>query len=97
MNLKKFTFFKKLVTLPFIEKIIIFGSRARGDESERSDIDLAIFCPQATARNWFDIIALIEDADTLLKIDCIRLDTLSPKNPIIQSIKNEGIILYERT
>ena len=28
---------------PEIQKILLFGSRARGDNSERSDIDLAVY------------------------------------------------------
>ena len=28
---------------PEIEKVVLFGSRARGDNSSRSDIDLAIY------------------------------------------------------
>ncbi|HEV2916259.1 MAG TPA: nucleotidyltransferase domain-containing protein [Candidatus Babeliales bacterium] len=40
-----YQFFKKLIALPYIEKIILYGSRARGDTRDRSDIDLAIECP----------------------------------------------------
>jgi predicted nucleotidyltransferase len=31
-----------------VERIILFGSRARGDYDERSDIDLGIACPGAS-------------------------------------------------
>lgn len=45
-----FIFFKKLTELSFIEKFILFGSRARGDNQERADIDLSIVCPAATQK-----------------------------------------------
>lgn len=36
----------------FIDEICLFGSRARGDNKERSDIDLAIVCPRASDTDW---------------------------------------------
>jgi predicted nucleotidyltransferase len=35
-----------------VERIILFGSRARGDHHERSDIDLGIACPGASPEEW---------------------------------------------
>ncbi len=47
-EMTQYAFYQQLRDLPFIEKIVLFGSRARGDNKPRSDIDLAIVCPQAT-------------------------------------------------
>ncbi len=80
MNLEDFSFFHKLKKLPFIEEIWVYGSRARGDNSDRSDIDLAMLCPSATEQDWVEVSEILENADTLLKIDCVRFDTLlNPK------------------
>lgn len=95
-KLQSYAFFQKLSSLPVIEKIILYGSRARGDNQERSDIDLAIDCPQATSKEWHHIMDIVEEADTLLGIDCVRLDTLSEKNPLRRSILKDGILLYQR-
>ncbi len=95
MNITSHIFFKNLIALPFIEKIILYGSRARNDALERSDIDLAIVCPNATQKDWAQVITIIEQADTLIKIDCVRLDTLSDQNVLKKNIEKEGIILYE--
>lgn len=70
MNVKDYKFFQKLEALPFVEKIWLYGSRARNDARDRSDIDLAIECPHATFWDWQKALDIIEDADTLLKIDC---------------------------
>lgn len=79
---------------PNIEKIILFGSRARGDEEARSDFDIAIFCPKISERQWLDLCERVENIDTLLKIDLIRLDTASQ---ILQDkIAMEGVIVYEQ-
>ncbi len=95
MNIKSLTFFKELIALPFIEQVILYGSRARSDALDRSDIDLAIVCPKASHKDWAQVITIIDNADTLLKIDCVRLDTLSDQNILRQNIKKEGIVLYE--
>ena len=96
MNLCSLNFFQQLSQLTCIEKIIVFGSRARNDAQPRSDIDLALVCPQASEKDWLTILGIIENADTLLKIDAIRFDTLSEKNPLKEKIKQEGIVLYAK-
>lgn len=91
----EYQFFQALTELPFIEKILLFGSRARGDAEERSDIDLAIVCPDATKRDWFTVQDIIDSADTLLKIDCIRLDTL-PDSELRKEIEKNHRALFTR-
>ncbi len=77
-----------------IDRIYLFGSRARGDAQPRSDIDLAIGCPQADAKGWADICEAVDEADTLLKIDVIRLEDAAPD--FLHRIMTEGRLLYER-
>jgi predicted nucleotidyltransferase len=89
---------KQLVHLlsaqPEVEKVILFGSRARGDAEERSDVDLAIIAPTASPRQWLEIVYLLEEVDTLLPIDIVRWEEASP--PLQERILAEGKILYER-
>lgn len=79
---------------PEVEQVILFGSRARGDAEERSDIDLAIVAPAALSRQWLDITFLLEQADTLLPIDVVRWEEAAA--PLREKILAEGEILYER-
>lgn len=91
-----FTFFKKICALPFVNAIYLFGSRARGDHSERSDIDLAINCTGATKSQWHEILRIIEEQhDTLLGIDCVRLDTLKDEL-FLTAINNAKTLLYKK-
>lgn len=85
---------RKLQGFAQIERIYLFGSRARGDAQARSDIDLAISCPMADARAWDSICEAVDEADTLLKIDVIRLEEAGPE--LKQRIMAEGRLLYER-
>jgi predicted nucleotidyltransferase len=79
---------------PKIEKIILFGSRARGDAAPRSDIDVAVSCPRASEREWLDLCDAIEDVPTLLPVDLVRLETADGR--LRQRILREGRTLYER-
>lgn len=92
MNYK---FLERIKNLPFVEAIYLFGSRARGDAHEKSDIDLAIVCPKAGDREWLQVVDIVDEADTLLKIDCVRFDTL--KNDRLKAeIEQDKTVLYER-
>ncbi|BDU60161.1 hypothetical protein FLA4_05710 [Candidatus Rickettsia kotlanii] len=51
-DIQSYIFINKLKSLPFVNEIWLFGSRARGDNDERSDIDIAIICPNITDQEW---------------------------------------------
>lgn len=85
-----------LKNIKVVEAIYLFGSRARGDYQERSDIDLAIQSRHATDGDWAIIMNKIELLPTLLKIDCIRLDTLKKSNPLYQAIMRDKVTLYQK-
>lgn len=90
----KYTFIDKLKNLSFVEAIWLFGSRARGDNQTRSDIDLAIICPNATDSDWLRLIDIIENADTLLKVDYIRFDEKNISNELYKNILKDKVVLY---
>lgn len=94
--LKKYLFLQRLTRLCCVEHMWLFGSRARNDHQERADIDIAIDCPKATDAEWFEILDIVEDADTLLSIDCVRFDSLDRGSPLRQAIEHEGVLLYGR-
>lgn len=53
-----------------IQRVLLFGSRARGDYRPRSDIDLAISGGNTAAFT----LAVDEETDTLLMYDVVNLD-----------------------
>lgn len=90
-------FFKKIIRLPFVERVILYGSRARKDNRERSDIDLAIDCPRASLADWLKVVSLIEEnKDTLLNIDYVRYDELSATNQLKRAIDTEGKLIFKK-
>ena len=73
-----------------VKKVLLFGSRARGDFKRTSDIDLA-----ALGGN-IDRFALDvkEDTSTLLKYDIVNLDR-DMQDELREAIYREGIVIYE--
>ncbi len=84
----------KLGQIPSVEKVILFGSRARGTHWERSDINLAVICPDASWGDWARMTDVIDEAPTLLKIDLVRFR--HAPGSLQDEILIEGVPLYER-
>lgn len=77
-----------------IRKIVLFGSRARGDHKYTSDIDLAIYpLPEFQGKGRF--YAEIDDLNSLLKIDIVFVNE-NTEQPLMENIRKDGVILYER-
>lgn len=72
-----YNFFKQMCQLDFIEEIWLFGSRARNDHHDRSDIDLFIIAPNAATSDIRRVEEIVEKADTLLKIDLTWDETVT--------------------
>lgn len=78
-----------------VDKVILFGSRARGDHDERSDVDLAIQAPRISDGAWLQLrMAIEEDLHSLLFFDVVKWEEIPAA--LKNEIKEEGKILYER-
>lgn len=73
-----------------VKRVILFGSRARGDYKERSDIDIAFRGGNSSSF----ILSVDEETSTLLEFDVIDLDK-PVREDLLQSIVEEGILIYE--
>ena len=74
-----------------IEKVILFGSRARGDYRKTSDIDLAV----SGGRIAHFQADIEEEVSTLLSFDIVNMDG-SVQEELVDSIKREGKVFYEK-
>lgn len=76
------------------DKIILFGSRARGDNRERSDIDIAIYgMPKENyGLFWSDI----EELPTLLSVDIVHI-TGGTDPMLLKNIERDGVTLMNKT
>lgn len=74
-----------------VEKVILFGSRARGTNSKRSDIDLAVKGGDVDEFRF----AMDELVSTLLMFDVADLSD-DPSEELLSEIKRDGVVIYEK-
>lgn len=72
-----------------IKKIFLFGSRARGDNHERSDIDLAV-----SGGDFFQFADDVENIETLLSFDVVNLDEKLSAD-FRNEINRDGVLIFE--
>lgn len=74
-------------------KLVLFGSRARRDYRDRSDIDLAVYgMPEANrAAFWMGL----EELPTLLKFDVVHIGP-GVSGAFLQNIERDGVTLYAK-
>ena len=101
---KEFT--KKLIDRfePWIEKVILFGSRAKGVAKPWSDYDILIVLNKRDSKIIDEIYEIVTDfqlehrVDISLKI--YRKDDFEMKNalhtPFMEQIKKTGVVLWSR-
>lgn len=78
-----------------VERVILFGSRARGDERETSDVDLAFEFPASKRSQWSQFkLKASDEARTLLSFDLVDLSDVD--SGFRSKILSEGIVLFEK-
>lgn len=74
-----------------VEKIVLFGSRARGNNTERSDVDLAVYGGDFDSFFW----NIKENVHSLLMFDLVNVDEGISRD-LEEEIERDGIALYEK-
>ena len=74
-----------------VEKIVLFGSRARGNNTERSDVDIAVYGGDFDSFYW----DIKENIHSLLMFDVINADD-SISEELKKEIKKDGVVIYEK-
>ncbi|MBE9594485.1 MAG: nucleotidyltransferase domain-containing protein, partial [Proteobacteria bacterium] len=78
-----------------IDSIILFGSVARGEAMEDSDIDILVIWKGDEAEGWrtmtelaFDVLL---DTEEYISVKVLGLDDLKAENPFIKSVMEDGV------
>ncbi len=80
---------------PAIERVLIFGSRAKGNARPGSDIDLAVIAPEMTDAEFARLWNAIDDLPLVFKVDLLHWDRLA--NPRLKDkIPRGGCLFYAR-
>ena len=75
-----------------VTKIILFGSRARGTNTERSDIDIAVYGGDFEHFYW----DVKEKIHSLLMFDVVQADA-KISDELKREIERDGVTIYEKT
>ncbi len=74
-----------------VSKVVLFGSRARGDNYDKSDVDIAVY----GCSNFLRFsLAVEEEVWTLLTFDIVNMDK-PVSNELKKEIKRDGVVIYE--
>jgi predicted nucleotidyltransferase len=74
-----------------IKQVVLFGSRARGTHTERSDVDIAVRGGDFDGFYW----DIKEHVDSLLMFDVVNLDERISRE-LAEELAKEGVIIYEK-
>lgn len=75
-----------------VNKIILFGSRAKGNNTERSDVDIAVYANNFSSFYW----DIQEHINSLLSFDIVNaFDGVSAE--LADEINKYGVTIYEKT
>jgi len=84
---------------PRIERVVLFGSRARGDATTESDYDVAVFLRDLTDRDAeLDRLApiqsrLIDETDAVVHALPFPAGAWAERAPLMLNIRSEGLDL----
>ena len=74
-----------------ITKVILFGSRARGTNTERSDIDIAVYGGDFDSFYW----DIKENVHSLLMFDVVEVNA-GISEELKEEIRKDGVVIYEK-
>lgn len=76
---------------PYINKVILFGSRAKGNYRYNSDIDLCIDCQKTKKIEIFDSI---DEIVGIYSFDILYTDSLNAE--VEEQINKYGVLIYNK-
>lgn len=79
-----------------INKVILFGSRARGDNTPKSDYDIAIVSNNLLESDRCSFLNEVEDIETLNKIDLIFVHERHKNTEIYENILRDGVEIVNK-
>jgi predicted nucleotidyltransferase len=87
-------FLEHLASIPLVETVLLFGSRAVGDHGARADVDLAISAPDMDKTQFSRLRDEAYAAPTLYWVTLVHLQRTPPS--LRRRIFQQGVVLYER-
>ena len=77
-----------------VDRVSLFGSRARGDNRPDSDYDFLVLCPNI--KGFFAVGGLYADLEEAIGTKIDLLDEESPDQEFVNEIREDAVVLYEQ-
>lgn len=81
---------------PAIERVVLFGSRAKGQERPNSDIDLVVYNEGLSKREWVQLDDAIDELYLPITVDLLRAEEIRHAG-LLEHIARVGLTIYRRT
>lgn len=81
---------------PNIETAVLYGSRAKGNYREGSDIDLALTGDELDLSQMLRIAAMLDDLMIPYKVDVALLHQINNNAELKDHIRRRGVVFYEK-
>jgi nucleotidyltransferase substrate binding protein (TIGR01987 family) len=88
----------KTISLKYkeIDKVVLFGSRARKDANEKSDYDIALFMKNSNDLIETTIFNEINEIETFHKIDLVFIKNKCNNDKLLLNIEKDGVIIVDK-
>ncbi len=84
---------------PALDRVVLFGSRARGEAGPESDYDVAVFLKHmdnrlAEAYRLADLsVRIFDDTGTFIDAKPFRVEEYAKRSPLMHEIRRDGLTL----
>ena len=78
------------------EKIYLFGSRARGDGTEKSDYDFCVYADDSVSLTGLAGLMVDLSESLMSEVDIVDAAALKTGDIFISEIERDGVLVYER-
>lgn len=76
-----------------VRRVLLYGSRARGDYQQGSDIDIAIDAPMMDDKEFARLWNALDDLPIIYTMDIVHLQSLKNQR-LLDAIHHDGRVLW---
>lgn len=86
-----------------VDRVILYGSVARGSQTDESDVDVAVLLKSGATKEMYEqLLDLVVDLElesgralSVVRIDYDKFQEWKDVMPFYKNIQNEGILLWQ--